>query len=263
MKSLRQQKMLSRVKKVSRLLKNLAKSRRKGIAWLVDPEKEIDLNQFYWIKNSGLDLILVGGSSLVGGNFDRIIQSLKKIAGSIPICIFPGSHLQFSHSADAILFLTLISGRNPEYLISHQVQAALTVQQSKLEVLPTGYILVNNGELLSVHAVSQTLPLSNEDPEYVKATALAGKFMGMRFFYLDAGSGAQAPVSAQVISAVKNALKLPVIVGGGLSDSQQVRAAFEAGADLIVLGNAIEKDPGFLSEVLDIKDAYNHSLNIN
>lgn len=229
----------------------------------MDPEKEIDLERFDWIRNSGLDLILVGGSSSGGENFETIIQSIKEIAGSIPICIFPGSYLQLSDRADAILFLTLISGRNPEYLISHQVQAAQQVEQSKLEVLPTGYILVNNGELLSVHAVSQTLPLSNEDPEFVKATALAGKFMGMRFFYLDAGSGAGAPVSPKVISTVKRAIKLPIIVGGGLSDSRKVKSAFEAGADLVVLGNSIEKDPGFLSEVLDIKEAYNHSLNIN
>lgn len=251
------------MKKVSKLLKSLSKSQRKGIAWLVDPEKEIDLERFDWIRNSGLDLILVGGSSSGGENFETIIQSIKEIAGSIPICIFPGSYLQLSDRADAILFLTLISGRNPEYLISHQVQAAQQVEQSKLEVLPTGYILVNNGELLSVHAVSQTLPLSNEDPEFVKATALAGKFMGMRFFYLDAGSGAGAPVSPKVISTVKRAIKLPIIVGGGLSDSRKVKSAFEAGADLVVLGNSIEKDPGFLSEVLDIKEAYNHSLNIN
>lgn len=251
------------MKKVSKLLKRLSKSKRKGIAWLIDPEKVVDWDKFTWVRNSGLDLILVGGSSFGGDNFEMVLQSLKNIAGQIPICIFPGSHLQLSDKADALLFLTLISGRNPEFLIAQQVQAALKVHQTKLEVLPTGYILVNSGELLSVHAVSQTLPLSNDDPEYVKATALAGKYMGMRFFYLDAGSGAEAPVSAQVISKVKHALKLPIIVGGGLSNSQKVKSAFEAGADLVVLGNSIEKDPGFLSEVLDIKEAYNHSLNIN
>ncbi len=251
------------MKKVSKLLKNLSKSRWKGIAWLVDPDKGKDLEQFAWVENSGLDLILIGGSGTSGANFEKTVNSLKKIAGNIPVCIFPGSYLQLSSNADSILFLTLISGRNPEFLISHQVQAALEVQQLGLEVLPTGYILVNSGELLSVHTVSQTLPLSNDDPEFVKATALAGMHMGMRFFYLDAGSGAEVPVSQRVISAVKNAVKLPLIVGGGLDTSQKVKEAFEAGADLCVLGNAIEKDPGFLSEVLDIKQVYNHSLNIN
>ena len=251
------------MRKVSKLLKNLSKTRRKGIAWLVDPEKEIDISQFGWIKDSGLDLILVGGSGSAIQHFEKTIRTLKKIAGEIPVCIFPGSYLQLSTKADAIFFMSLISGRNPEFLISHQVQAATEVKKSGLEVLPTGYILVNNGELLSVHAVSQTLPLSNENPELVKATALAGKFLGMRFFFLDAGSGAAYPVSPKVISAVKEATKCPMIVGGGLTTTEKVKAAFEAGADLVVVGNSIEKDPGFLSEVLDIKQVYNHSLNIN
>lgn len=252
-----------KLKRVSKLLKNLSKTGRKGIAWLVDPEKENDFAQYTWIQNSGLDLILVGGSSFSADFFERTIQSLKTIAGTIPICIFPGSYLQLSNKADAILFMALISGRNPEFLISHQVQAAPEVQVSGLEVLPTGYILVNDGELLSVHAVSQTLPLSNANPEFVKATALAGKYLGMRFFFLDAGSGAQSPVSAEVISVVKKATKFPLMVGGGVTSSEKVKSAFEAGADLVVLGNSIEKDPGFLSEVLDIKRWYNHSLNIN
>lgn len=252
-----------KVKKVSKLLKTLSKTRRKGIAWLVDPEKDLDYAAFTWVANSGLDLILIGGSTSSAVNFDRMIQSLKEIAANIPICIFPGSSLQLSSKADGILFMALISGRNPEFLISHQVQAALEVEESGLEVLPTGYILVNNGELLSVHSVSQTLPLSNEDSEFVKATALAGKYLGMRFFYLDAGSGAETPVSSNVISAVKKSVKSPLIVGGGLNTTGKVKSAFEAGADLVVLGNAIEKDPEFLSEVLDIKQVYNHSLNIN
>lgn len=252
-----------KVKKVSKLLKTLSKTRRKGVAWLVDPEKDIDYANFSWVANSGLDLILVGGSTSASLNFDRVILSLKEIAGTIPICIFPGSYLQLSSKADAILFMALISGRNPEFLISHQVQAAPMVKDSGLEVLPTGYILVNNGELSSVHSVSQTLPLSNEDSEFVKATALAGKYLGMRFFYLDAGSGSEVPVSSKVISTVKKSVKCPLIVGGGLNSTGKVRKAFEAGADLIVLGNTIEKDPGFLSEVLDIKQVYNHSLNIN
>ncbi|MFN3998891.1 geranylgeranylglyceryl/heptaprenylglyceryl phosphate synthase [Algoriphagus sp.] len=254
---------MKKVKEVSKIIKNLSKTRHKGIAWLVDPEKENDFNQFGWVKDSGLDLILVGGSGFSFETFEKTIQSLKKIAGSIPVCIFPGSYLQLSNKADAIFFMSLISGRNPEYLISHQVQAATSIKKFRLEVLPTGYILVNNGELLSVHAASQTLPLSNDNPELVKATALAGKFLGMRFFFLDAGSGATYPVSPAVISTVKKATKCPVIVGGGLTNSEKVRSAFEAGADLVVIGNTIEKDPGFLSEVLKIKQVYNHSLSIN
>lgn len=251
------------MKKVTKLLKSLSKKRRKGVAWLVDPDKQDDIYQFDWVKNSGLDLILVGGSGATDRNFQETVFAVKEIAGDIPVCIFPGSHLQLSDKADAILFMSLISGRNPEFLISHQVLAAPRIQGLDLEVVPTGYILVNQGEILSVHAVSQTLPLSNEDPQMVSATALAGKFLGMRYFYLDAGSGARTPVSPAVVSAVKDAVKSPLIVGGGLDNAEKVREAFAAGADLIVLGNSIEKDPGFLAEVLTIKRWYNISLNIN
>ncbi len=249
--------MQRKVKTVSKLLKSLAKNRQKGLAWLIDPEKAGDFSRFAWVGESGLDLILVGGSSFSSHNFDKTILSLREIAGSIPICIFPGSHLQLSAHADAILFMSLISGRNPEFLISHQVMAAPEVARLGLEVLPTGYILVNQGELLSVHSVSQTLPLSNGDCDAVSATALAGKFLGMRYFYLDAGSGAGIPVSPGVIAGVKNTVKSPLVVGGGLDTAGKARAAFEAGADLLVLGNSIEKDPGFLAEVLEIKQSYN------
>lgn len=250
------------MKKVSKLLKTLSKTHKKGIAWLVDPEKGIDLTEFAWVKESGLDLILVGGSHSSSKNCENTIRTLKGIAGAIPVCIFPGSYHQLSGWADAILFMGLISGRNPEYLISQQVAAAPTVAKLGLEVLPTGYILVNQGELLSVHSVSRTLPLSNEDPELVKATALAGKFLGMRYFYLDAGSGASVPVSPQIIREVKEAVKSPLIVGGGLDSLEKVKNAYEAGADLLVLGNSIEKNPGFLAEVLDVKLWYNLSLNV-
>jgi phosphoglycerol geranylgeranyltransferase len=251
------------LKKISKLLKSLSKNRRKGVAWLVDPEKKLDLDKFEWVKDSGLDLVLVGGSGTTNQNFEKTVSDIKDLAGEIPICIFPGSHLQLSDLADAILFMSLISGRNPEFLISNQVLAAPRVKEMGLEIIPTAYILVNQGEILSVHSVSQTLPLSNDDPETVRATALAGKFLGMRYFYLDAGSGAGSPVSPTVISTVKDAVQSPMIVGGGLNNAEKVREAFAAGADLVVLGNSIEKDPGFLAEVLNIKRWYNISLNIN
>ncbi len=245
------------MKRVSKLLKSLSKNRRKGLAWLIDPEKANPVPQFSWLKDSTLDLILVGGSGLVASVFEETIQSLKPLAGKIPICIFPGSHLQLSPKADAILFMSLISGRNPEFLISQQVKAAPQVAGMGLEVLPTGYLLVNGGELLSVHSVSQTLPLSNGDIDLVRATALAGKFLGMRYFYLDAGSGAKVPVSPSIVAEVKRSVNCPLIVGGGLNSPEKVKAAYEAGADLVVIGNAIEKDPGFLAEVLDVKQSYN------
>lgn len=251
------------MKRISKLLKGLSKSGQKGVAWLVDPEKYQESSQFEWIENSGLDLILVGGSGGSTEALDSTIQSLKAHSGTIPICIFPGSKHQVSDQADAILFLSLISGSNAEYLITQQVEGALAIEHLQLEVLPTGYLLVNEGEILSVHKASNTLPLLNSEVERIRSIALAGKYLGLKYFYLEAGSGAKVPVAHPVIQTVKKTVKSPLIVGGGLDSLEKVKKAFDSGADLVVLGNAIEKDPGFLAEVLKAKRWYNQLLNIN
>jgi phosphoglycerol geranylgeranyltransferase len=251
------------LKKISKLLKGLSKSGRKGVAWLVDPEKQEGLDQFTWIKNSGLDLILVGGS---GGNKDSLkaaLSGLRKFSGSIPICIFPGSNHHVTEEADGILFLSLISGTNPDYLISQQIGASLELNKLSLEVLPTGYILVNDGEIKRVHEVSKTLPILNDDLVHLEAVALAGKFLGLDYFYLEAGSGARNPVSPKAIQTIKKLIRLPLIVGGGLNSVEKVMAAFDSGADLIVLGNSVEENPGFLEEVLKTKFLFNRVLNVN
>lgn len=259
--------MKNQTKMVSKLLEGLHKSGEKGVAWLVDPDKIEDgdelLSEFSWIKSSSLDLILVGGSHISKDNFSEVIRKLQLFFEDIPIVIFPGSQMQLSAEADAILFLSLLSGRNPEYLIGHQVTAAPLVQKIGLEVLPTGYVLVNDGEMASVHYVSQTFPLPNAKPELVEATVLAGKFLGMKFFFLDAGSGVKSPVSTEVIQRVKKAVNLPLIVGGGLDTLDKCKMAFRGGADLLVIGNAIEKDPSFLAGVLAYKEAKNLSLHVN
>lgn len=233
------------------------------MAWLVDPEKYQGFTSFEWIQNSGLDLILVGGSSGNAEAIDFTIRSIKAQSGTIPICIFPGSKHQISDQADAILFLSLISGTNAEYLITQQVEGAKAIEHLQFEVLPTGYLLVNEGEILSVHKASNTLPLLNSEVDRIRAIALAGKYLGLKYFYLEAGSGAKAPVAHTVIQSVKKTVKRPLLVGGGLDSLEKVKKAFDAGADLVVLGNAIEKDPGFLAEVLKAKRWYNQLLNIN
>jgi phosphoglycerol geranylgeranyltransferase len=251
------------LKRISNLLKSLSKTGKKGIAWLVDPEKAEGLDTFSWIENSGLDLILVGGS---GGSLDQIsrtIRAVKTYSGTIPVCIFPGSYLQVSNEADGILFLSLISGTNPDFLIGQQTAASNAIENSRLEVLPTGYLLVNEGEILSVHQASNTLPILNSELDRLRAVSLAGKFLGLKFFYVEAGSGAKVPVSSSAIKTVKKAVHRPLIVGGGLDSPEKVTRAFDAGADLVVLGNSIEKDPGFLAEVLKVKRWYNQLLNIN
>ncbi|WP_338223689.1 geranylgeranylglyceryl/heptaprenylglyceryl phosphate synthase [Algoriphagus confluentis] len=248
------------MKKVKRLLKRLSQSGNKGVALLIDPEKGVNPRLHQVLDSPELDLILVGGSYCTGEGLEELLREIKRIVAKVPICIFPGSQGQVSQEADALLFLSLLSGRNPEYLIGHQVHAARQIHQSGLEVIPTAYILVNNGELLSVHSVSQTLPLLNTQVQLITDTALAGKFLGMQCFYLDAGSGSSVAVSQEVIFEVKSLVKSPLIVGGGLDSGQKVKMAFDAGADLVVLGNRVEKDPSFLEEILQIKTAYNFSL---
>jgi len=259
--------MKNQAKRVSKLLDDFHQTGKKGVAWLIDPDKIEDEDQFLaefsWIKSSSLDLILVGGSHISRDNFSQVISKLQALFEDISVVIFPGSQMQLSAEADAILFLSLLSGRNPEYLIGQQVTAAPLVYKLGLEVLPTAYVLVNDGEMASVHHVSQTFALPNSKPELVEATALAGKFLGMKFFFLDAGSGVKSPVSPQVIQRVKKTVDLPLIVGGGLDTLDKCKVAFKGGADLLVIGNAIEKDPNFLAEVLAYKEVKNLSLNVN
>ncbi|WP_268033249.1 geranylgeranylglyceryl/heptaprenylglyceryl phosphate synthase [Algoriphagus sp. PAP.12] len=257
--------MKSKKKVIAKSLKAFSKKNKKGIAWLIDPDKfslskEFDWN---WIQNTSLDFIFVGGSHFDQNNFEEIISYVKKFAKNIPVVIFPGSKLQVSAQADGILFLSLISGRNPDYLISQQVKAAKQVHHSNLEVLPTAYLLVNDGEIKSVHRESNTLPIPNSNREEIISTALAGKFLGMNYCFLDAGSGARNSVSPEVITSIKECLDCPLIVGGGIDSLQKINQAFESGADLVVIGNQIEKDPDFLSEVLSFKDWYNQSLHVN
>ncbi|MBN3581290.1 geranylgeranylglyceryl/heptaprenylglyceryl phosphate synthase [Algoriphagus aestuarii] len=254
-------------RKISNLLQSLYRSKKKGLAWLIDPEKfscpELFTQNFDWVKDSELDLIMVGGSDFESNGFSEIIDAIKRISGNIPIVIFPGSQVQLAENADAILFLSLLSGRNPDLLIGQHVQAAPKILKMGLEVLPTAYLLVNDGEITRVHTVSQTLPILNSNLNLVKNTALAGYYLGLRYFFIDAGSGAKSPVSSQVIESVRDLVPCPLIVGGGIDNLEKLKDAYEAGADLVVLGNTIEKDPGFLSEVLDYKAWYNLSLNVN
>ena len=252
-----------KVNKVQALLDRLHQSGEKGLAWLIDPEKELNHQDFKWIGQSSLDLILIGGSTSDPLILEDLISKIRSYSGKVPICLFPGSFHQITPLADAVLFLSLITGRNPEFLIGQQVKAAEAVNLSGLEVLPTAYLLVNEGEILSVHSVSQTLPLLNTQVDLVAQTALAGKLLGMQYFFLDAGSGAVQPVSASVIRKVKEKVQKPVIVGGGLDSATKVKLAYEAGADLVIIGNGAENNPGFLTEVLKLKQWYAHSLNIN
>jgi putative glycerol-1-phosphate prenyltransferase len=188
------------------------------------------------------DLIFVGGSLLTSASFDHCVHLVKRWSDR-PVVLFPGSPAQLSGHADAVLFLSLISGRNPELLIGHHVTAAPTVKALGLEAIPTGYMLVDGGRPTTVSYVSQTVPIPHDKPGIAAATALAGELLGLRTIYLDTGSGAPRTLSPAMIAAVRKAVGLPIIVGGGIRDGAVARELCEAGADVIVVGTAFEQDP--------------------
>jgi putative glycerol-1-phosphate prenyltransferase len=188
------------------------------------------------------DLLFVGGSLLTTASFDRCLERVKQLSDR-PVVLFPGSPSQLSAHADAVLFLSLISGRNPELLIGHHVTAAPTIKALGLEAIPTGYMLVDGGRPTTVSYVSQTLPLPHDKPGIAAATALAGELLGLRTIYMDTGSGAQRTVSPAMIAAVRKTVNIPLIVGGGIRDAATARTLCEAGADVLVVGTAFEQDP--------------------
>lgn len=242
-------------------------SGQKGLGWLIDPDKFVsaDCNSFFLDDKlaTALDFILVGGSEIGDKDFSLILAKIKAWAPNKPILLFPGSSAQLSADADGLLFMSLLSGRNPRFLIEEQVKAARKVDELDVEVLPTAYLLINDGHLGSVHRASDTLPILNSQLEKCVDTALAGKLMGMRVTYLDAGSGLGSVVAPKVIGAVKAAVKGPLIVGGGIDTLGKLKASYNAGADLVIIGNAIEKNPSFLAEVLKFKELRNFSLHVN
>ncbi|MEN9322604.1 MAG: hypothetical protein RL699_384 [Bacteroidota bacterium] len=221
----------------------------KQLAILVDPEKinwEEWESTIYAIQHSPAHMILVGGSSHSPLAVDQLVQALKK-AIDLPVVLFPGNSSQLSAQADAILFLSLLSGRNPDYLIQQQVDAAPTLMQLDLEVISTGYLLIESGQVTSVERVSYTKPISRSDIDLAIHTAKAGEYLGSKLIYLEAGSGAKFPVPLKMIEAVSNAIAVPLIVGGGIRSQQEIQAAFAAGADIVVIGTAFEEDPQFFT----------------
>lgn len=223
---------------------------KKQLAVLIDPDKH-DLESLEYIIDQAnihdIDYIFVGGS-LVISEFSTFIQAIKALT-KIPVLIFPGSVMQISEEADAILFLSLISGRNPEYLIGHHVEAALPLLSSGLEIISTGYILIDGGRITSVEYMSNTRPIPADKIDIVISTAVAGELLGNKLIYLEAGSGAMNHVPFDLIKEVKQQINVPLIVGGGIKDSEDLKNAFNAGADIVVLGTAIEKTPEILSKI--------------
>ncbi|MEO2063301.1 MAG: geranylgeranylglyceryl/heptaprenylglyceryl phosphate synthase [Christiangramia sp.] len=217
------------------------RSSQKLLAVLIDPDKfeEHTAEAFLRKLPSDVTHLLVGGSSVANGRTCEVVKWLKHFT-ALPIILFPGDQNQISAHADAILFLSLISGRNPEYLIEQQVRSVEKIRQTQLEVIPTGYILIDGGHETSVQRVSNTIPLRQEQVQDIVNTALAGQYSGKKLIYLEAGSGAKFPVSEKIIAEVHTATTIPVIVGGGIRNTAQVQRAYAAGADMVVIGTAFE-----------------------
>lgn len=190
----------------------------------------------------------MGGSLLTTDNLRQTIQICKENT-NIPVVLFPANSLHIDNQADAILFLSLISGRNPEFLIGQHILAAPKLKRSNLQILPTGYILIDTGKPTTVTYISNTTPIPYEKDSVAACTALAGEFLGLKLIYMDGGSGAEKPISANMIKAVRKTIEVPLIVGGGINSVEKAKSALDAGADIIVVGNALEKSPELLKEI--------------
>lgn len=223
----------------------------KLLAVLIDPDKFQLKNALQFIDKVNKSLIthvFIGGSE-VGQNVTQQLVEVIKMLTDLPIVLFPGDVTQISKDADAILFLSLLSGRNPDYLIDKQVQAVPLLEKTQLEVISTGYILIESGKTTAVQRVTNTLPLNRKDVDAITNTAKAGELLGKKLIYLEAGSGATYEVPAEVISSVKNKIDIPLIVGGGIRTKTQIENAFIAGADLVVIGTAFEEDQQFFEQL--------------
>ncbi|HEX8040725.1 MAG TPA: geranylgeranylglyceryl/heptaprenylglyceryl phosphate synthase [Chryseosolibacter sp.] len=236
------------------------KDGKKSIAVLVDPDKAEDPAKLLHLINLAsencVDYFFVGGSLVTSANLSDVVKRIKENV-TIPVVLFPGNAIQVEASADAILFLSLISGRNPELLIGQHVVAAPILKNTRLEVIPTGYMLINSGKITSVAYISNTMPIPDDKYSVAASTAMAGQMLGMQTIYMDAGSGAEKEISARMIASVRKAVSVPLIAGGGINSARKAINALEAGADMIVIGNALEKDPDLLTEVSEKVYAWN------
>jgi len=239
------------------LYKSILVSKNQGkklFAILIDPDKQKNSDLLLIIKNankSKVNYFFVGGSLLINDNLNDCIKTIKENS-KIPVILFPGNAMQINPKADGILFLSLISGRNPDLLIGKQVISAPILKQTELEIISTGYMLIDSGKATTASYMSNTVPIPREKNAIASSTAIAGQYLGMKLIYMDGGSGAEQPITSDMIKQVSNCIDIPLIIGGGICNAKKAIENCEAGADLIVVGNAIEKDP---SLILDISQA--------
>ncbi len=224
---------------------------KKSFAVLIDPDKVNDEKMNRLIKlavAAQVDYFLVGGSLVISNYLDECVKIIKKNC-SIPVLLFPGNSTQVSKYADALLYLSLISGRNPELLIGQHVVSAPAIKKSGLEIVSTGYMVIDGGAPTTVSYISNAAPLPADKNEIAMCTAMAGEMLGMKLIYMDAGSGAKTPITESMIQQVANCIEVPLIIGGGITDPEKAYLNCKAGADVIVVGNAIEKDESLIMEM--------------
>ena len=241
----------------------MVKSATKQLAVLIDPDKQSAESLSALVQqaeNCRADFFFVGGSLLLKDSFEQTVRSIKA-QSKLPVVIFPGSNYQVTEAADAILLLSLISGRNPEYLIGQHVAAAATLKKANIEIIPTGYLLIDGGRISTTTYITQTVPIPADKNDVAVATALAGEMLGLKTIYLEAGSGADKTVSPTMITQVKKNINGPLIVGGGIRSGEQAEEVSRAGADIVVIGNILEKNPEALMEIaLGVKSVDKSSL---
>jgi putative glycerol-1-phosphate prenyltransferase len=225
--------------------------KQRSFAVLLDPDK-IDEQQAVQLSklcmDAKVDYIFAGGSLVVSNHMDECIQQIKKSC-NIPVIIFPGAPSQISKHADALLYLSLISGRNAELLIGQHVISAPVVKQSGLEIMSTGYMVIDGGAPTTVSYISNAAPIPSDKNEIAVCTAMAGEMLGMKLIYMDAGSGAKKPIPESMIEAVAQHIEIPLIIGGGITHPEKAYRNCKAGADVVVVGNAIEKDPSLIKDI--------------
>lgn len=227
------------------------KNGKKSFAVLIDPDKVNAESIHELVKLSieaHVDYFFVGGSLVISSHLDECIQQIKASC-NIPVILFPGSPSQISKHADALLYLSLISGRNPELLIGQHVISAPFVKKSGLEIMPTGYMVIDGGAPTTVSYISNASPIPADKNEIAMCTAMAGEMLGMQLIYMDAGSGAKRAITEQMIESVAKHIDVPLIVGGGITEPEKAYLNCKAGADIIVVGNAIEKDVSLIKEI--------------
>ena len=234
-------------------IKSDKKRRKKSFAVLIDPDKQNKKQLLSIIKKANkakTDYLFVGGSLLTNDSLDLCLTTIKENS-TIPTILFPGNAMQVNDKADGILFLSLISGRNAEMLIGKQVITAPILKQSSLEILPTGYLLIDSGKPTTASYMSNTTPIPADKDTVATCTAMAGEMLGMKIIFMDGGSGAKNPISKNMIKMVSKSVNVPLIIGGGISSGKKAIENCKAGADIIVVGNAIEKDGELISEIAD------------